>query len=181
MNRLGKISAPRRLCILAVMLFGTGLLYPNSGLGDQSGLSLSIYRIEQGAEYYMGEDIGLIGVIKNETEWPINTNRGIRELEIEQFLIATDPFGIKHVAVQEGDAPEDMQPTASWGEWETVPADVLESGYIRSVKIKDLGTLFPTMREIPGEWKIQAVVTISRFLYTVTTAEGVSGVLERNT
>ena len=32
------------------------------------------------------------------------------------------------------------------------------------------------MKEIPGEWKIQAIVTGSRFLYTVTTAEGVSGV-----
>ncbi len=178
MNRFTKISVPRCICMLAVILFGAVLLSPDPGWGHFSGLSLNIYRVDQNPEYFLDEDIGLIGVIKNETEWPINTNRGIREIEIEQFLIATDPFGVKHVAVQEGDAPEDMQPTPSWGEWETVPADVLESGYTRSVKIKDLRTLFPTMQEIPGEWKIQAVVTISRFLYTVKTAEGLSGVLD---
>jgi len=176
MNRFKNISALRCLVFLSVLFFGAGLLFPDIGRAHPSGLSLSIYRIEQGSEYFMGQDIGLIGVIENEIEWSVNTNRGIRELEIEQFLIATDPFGVKHVAVQEGDAPEDMQPTPSWGEWETVPADVLESGYIRSVKIKDIRSLFPTMKEIPGEWKIQAIVTGSRFLYTVTTAEGVSGV-----
>ena len=178
MNRFTKISVPRYLCLLAIILFGAGLLSPDSGWGHFSGLSLNIYRVDQNSEYFMDEEIGLIGIIKNETQWPINTNRGMREIEIEQFLIATDPFGVKHVAVQEGDAPEDMQPTPSWGELETVPADVLESGYTRSVKIKDLRTLFPTMQEIPGEWKLQAVVTISRFLYTVKTAEGLSGVLD---
>jgi hypothetical protein len=178
MNRFTKINVPKCFCMLTVILFGAGLLFPNPGWGHFSDLSLNIYRIEQGSEYYMDQDIGCISVIKNEKEWPVNTNRGIREIEIEQFLIATDPFGVKHVAVQEGDAPEDMQPTPTWGKWETVPADVLEPGYIRSVKIADLREFFPTMKEIPGEWKVQAVITISRFPYTVTTAEGVSGVLD---
>jgi len=178
MNRFTKIRLAKCLSILAVIFFWIGLVLPASGWGSSSGLSLNIYRIDPDSEYFTYEEIGLIGVIKNEVDWSINTNRGMRELEMERFLIATDPFGVKHVAVQEGEAPEDMRPTPSWREYETVPADVLEPDFIRSVKITDLRTLFPTMLQIPGEWKVQAVVTISLFPYTVQTAEGVSGVLD---
>jgi len=178
MKRFNKIRVSGCLSFFMAFFVLSGLLFPDPGWGHFSGLSLNLYRTESDSEYFMDEPIGLIGVIKNEIEWPVNTNRGIREIEIEQYLIATDPFGVNHVAVQEGDAPEDMQPTASWGKIETVPADVIEPGFIRSVEITDIRSLFPTMKEIPGEWKIQAVVTLSRFPYTVKTAEGLSGVMD---
>jgi hypothetical protein len=171
----------KALGIFAIILC-VFLLFSGSGLAQNlSGMNLKLYLMDDrpNPEYKITEMIGLIGVIKNETAWPLNTNVGITEIELEQHLIATDPYGVKHVSAQDFKAAEDMPPSSTWGELGTVPAEVIPPGYERSVQINDLKTLFSSMNTIPGEWKLKTVITLSRFLYTITTKDGIQGVDDR--
>ena len=182
MSRFQFKNAVRDLGIVFVALAGIFFLFPGSLMAqDPSGMSLKLLLLENRINYSMSDEagIGMIGVIKNETGWSINTNVGIQEIELENYLIATDPCGEKHIAVRDIKAPADMPPSSTWGDLETVPAEVIQPGYERSVQIDDLRNLFPAMKKIPGEWKIQASITISRFLYTVNDQDGVRGVDDR--
>lgn len=187
MSRIKHIKTVRRLVVLIAILTSSLLLIPGSGWAQHpSGMSLNLYlynEIPKDDPVYNIQDatdkIGLICVIKNDLAWPINTNVGIKEIKLEQHLIATDPCGDKHIAVEEIQAPEDMLPSSSWGNLDTVPAEVIQPGYERSVRIEDLRNLFPAMNKIPGEWIIQTSIPISRFLYTINDQDGIRGVDDR--
>ncbi|MCP4622484.1 MAG: PKD domain-containing protein [bacterium] len=63
-----------------------------------------------------------------------------------------------------------MPPTSKWGQWETVPAEVLPSGWQRSVDIDDLRALFPVMERLSGWYTIEAELPYSRYGWTVSEA-----------
>ncbi len=177
MNRHIDNKTVRSLGLAIFFLMLAGILLPGNGWSNQSGLELELYPTQESPKYYMNQAIGLIGVIKNNTQWPINTNKDFKQIELERFIIATDPLGVKHTANQELLA-SDMPPPSKWGEWETVYAEVLDTGWERSVAIDDLKILFPIMTTLPGEYQLQIVVPFSRFPYTVMTETGLMGVLD---
>ncbi len=163
------------LAILFLMLAGT--LIPGNGWANQSGLNLELYPTQESPKYFTVQPVGLIGVIKNDTQWPINTNKDFKQIELERYIIVTDPRGVKHTANQEVLA-SDMPPPSKWGKWESVYAEVLDTGWQRSVVINDLRVLFPIMTTLPGEYQLQIVVPFSRFPYTVMTGTGLMGILD---
>lgn len=133
-------------------------------------------------KYSLGIDaIPLFMVVRNEAQWPVNTELGFSQLEADQFLIVTDPIGNRHLPViREVLAPDDMPPLMTFNNWEIAPAEAVPTGWKRSVQIEDLRVLFPAMKELGGWYTIEAELPETCFGWTVRTAQGLMGVLDNN-
>jgi hypothetical protein len=142
------------------------LLWADPGWGD-SGLSLKLYTKQEVHKFPADLPIPIIGVIKNETEWPLNLDLGFGQMEIERYLIARDPQGVKHTPPFQETQASEMPPLSKWGQYETAPAEVLPPDWRRSVTIDDLMELFPVMKRLCGWYTIQAELPITRYGWTV--------------
>ncbi len=121
---------------------GMSLLWSDAGWGD-SGLSLNLYTLEESHKFSASQPIPIIGVVKNEKKWPLNMDSGFSQLEIERYLIARDPQGVRHTPPFQEIQASDMPPPSRWGQWETVPAEVLPPGWQRSVTVPTSGSFSP--------------------------------------
>ena len=78
------------LCIIA---------WPATGFSaDDSGMSLEVLadQAHPDLKYVLGEPIKIIMVMKNRSDWPINTERAFKEVQLENALMITDPGGTRH-------------------------------------------------------------------------------------
>jgi PKD repeat protein len=123
--------------------------------------------LQESHKFSVDDPIPIIGVIKNETQWPLNLDLGFGQMEIERYLIARDPQGVKHTPPFQETQASEMPPPSQWGEYETVPAEVLPAGWQRSVTIDDLRELFPVMERLCGWYTIQAELPVTRYGWTV--------------
>lgn len=167
------------LWFIAVLFLGLSVLLAAPTWGA-SGLSLNLYTLQEGHKFPADQPIPIIGVMKNETKWPLNVDLGFGQSEIERYLIARGPQGKRHTPpFQETQAP-DMPPPSRWGQWETVPAEVLPTGWQRSVMVADLRELFPVMKRLSGWYTIEAELPVSRYGWTVREggSERLLGVLD---
>jgi hypothetical protein len=167
---------------IGVVFLGLTVFWAIPGWGA-SGLSLNLYTLQESHKFPADQPIPIIGVMKNETKWPLNVDLGFGQSEIERYLIARDPQGKRHTPpFQETQAP-DMPPPSRWGQWETVSAEVLPTGWQRSVAIADLRELFPVMRRLSGWYTIEAELPVSRYGWTVKEAgsQRLLGVLDNKT
>lgn len=167
-----------RLLSIAVLYLGLGLLGNGHGWCD-SGLSLNLYTLEESHKFSANLQIPIIGVLKNEKRWPLNMDFGFSQMEIERYLIARDPQGIRHTPPFREIQASDMPPPSRWGQYETVPAEVLDTDWERSVTIDDLRELFPIMKKLSGWYTIEAELPYSRYGWTVKDESGsLLGVLD---
>jgi len=83
-----------------------------------SGMLLNVYVDEANhpeLRYSLGVDpIAVTMVIKNSTQWPINTDRGFSQVDLFKALILTDPDGKKHAYTKEAGKVFDVLPSISW-------------------------------------------------------------------
>jgi hypothetical protein len=154
------------LWIIAITFLGLSLVWADPGWGA-SGLSLNLYTRQDSHKFSASQSIPIIGVIKNETKWPLNMDLGFSQMEIERYLIARDPQGVRHTPLFQEIQASDMPPPSKWGKYETVPAEVLPPGWERSVTIDDLSELFPVMERLAGWYTIEAELPLSRYGWTV--------------
>ena len=163
---------------ITVICLGMSLLWTGPGWCD-SGLSLNLYTLQESHKFSANEAITIIGVIKNEKKWPLNMDFGFSQMEIERYLIARDPQGVRHTPPFREIQASDMPPPSRWGDYETVPAEVLEPGWERSVTVDDLRELFPVMKRLSGWYTIEAELPYSRYGWTVKDESGsLLGVLD---
>ena len=146
------------LCIIA---------WPASGFSD-SGMSLEVLadQAHPDLQYVLGEPIKVIMVMKNATDWSINTERIIKEVQLENALVITDPGGTRH-SITKDTQTFDMPPPFFWNDLPATPAESLDQGWVRSVTIDDLGALLPMMHQIPGWYTIEAYQPFIRFAWTI--------------
>jgi hypothetical protein len=154
------------LWIIAITFLGLSLVWADPGWGA-SGLSLNLYTLQESHKFSASQPIPIIGVIKNETKWPLNMDLGFSQMEIERYLIARDPQGVRHTPPFQEIQASDMPPPSKWGKYDTVPAEVLPPGWQRSVDIDDLRELFPVMERLSGWYTIEAELPLSRYGWTV--------------
>ena len=158
--------------LITVIWLVMGLLHTGNVWGAvSSGLSLNIYADEQNhpqLQFQLGDDpIELIMVIKNDTQWPINTKRGFSQVNLQRSLILTDPNGMKHAVTTENNKAYDVLPAISFNQVPTAKAEVLPEDWVRSIIIDDLRTQFPMMNTTPGWYVIEAQQPFVRFAWTV--------------
>jgi hypothetical protein len=175
------------LWFITILLFWASLLSPKlAAAGGPSGLSLNLY-VKKDAfgnpvlRYTLGDEqdkIPLIIVIKNESKWPINTDLGFSQVECDQYLTLTDSKGKKFTALIEEKLAPEMPPPLFWKQWETVPAEVLEVGWERTVLIDDLRKIFPTLEKRAGWITVQSEIPFSRYGWTIKTGQGLMGVMD---
>ena len=161
-------------CIRLVMILWlfVGLLHVGNVWGEvSSGLSLNVYADEQNhpqLQFQLGVDqIELIMVIKNETEWTINTKKGFSQVDLHKALLLTDPSGMKHAFTRENDRVFDVLPAISFNQVPAAKAEILPAAWVRSIKIDDLRSLFPMMNATPGWYVIEAQQPFVRLAWTV--------------
>ena len=148
------------LCIIA---------WPAIGFSAaDSGMSLEIFadQAHPDPQYVMGAPVKIIMVIKNVSDWPINTERVFREVQLENALMITDPGGTRY-SITKDTQTFDMPPPFFWNDMAATPADSLPQGWVRSVTIDDLGVLLPMMHQIPGWYTIEAYQPFIRFAWTI--------------
>ena len=71
-------------------------------------LKISTPDKEQDPTFILGSAVKVAMIIKNDTNFPVSTERGFSKLEPQRFLVLIDPQGAYHVvggAVTSGDAP----------------------------------------------------------------------------
>jgi hypothetical protein len=136
-----------------------------------SGVRLDLYVDEQShpdLRFALGVDaIRVSVVIKNDTPWPLNTDRGFSQVDLFKALILTDPNGKKHTYSKEAGKVFDVLPSISWNQTPTSKAEVLPAGWVRSVLIEDLRSLFAIINTTPGWYVIEAQQPFVRFAWTV--------------
>lgn len=136
-----------------------------------SGMSLNVYVDEAGhpdLRYILGVDpIKVTVVIKNTTQWPINTDRGFSQVDLFKALILTDPDGKKHAYSEQSEKVFDVLPSISFNQTPTSRAEILPAGWVRSTLIEDLRRLFPMMNTTPGWYSIEAQQPFVRFAWTI--------------
>ena len=82
-------------------------------------------------QYKLGDDpIKITLVIKNESHWSINTEKGFSQVDLHNFLILTGPNGTKHTLNKDDAQVLDVLPAISLNqvpvtEAEILPADVV--------------------------------------------------------
>ena len=113
------------VCSALMILFWAG-----SSWGEiTSGMNLTLYADEQNHPeliYQLGVDpVALTMVIKNETPWSVNTNRGFSEVDLHRALIITDPNGIEHAITDEGEETFDVLPSISLNQIPMTEAETL--------------------------------------------------------
>jgi hypothetical protein len=153
------------LCCLGINFF-----HSTSTFGElTAGVTLTLYADTENhpdLQYRLGIDpVKLIMVIKNTTQWPINTERGFSQIELQKSLVLTDPNGVKHALSAEGTQTFDPLPALSIDNRPTAKAESLPGGWVRSVTIEDAGNLFPMLKVTPGWYEIVAYQFFVRFIW----------------
>ncbi len=179
MKRLQKQPGKRHLPLLALCLMGASLLLcpPVWGI-DTPGLSLAMYGDPTNPEHKFsrGEKVPLTMVIRNDTGFPLSTERGFAKYEPQRFLVLLDPAGTQHVVggnVMSGDAP----PPFFLGTKTTIPAETLPADWVKSVVIEDLTELFPVMKDAVGWYTLEAHIPFTRMVWIIRDAQiGLLGV-----
>ena len=149
MKRLFRDYGIRRLIVI-ICLICTAFMYYGPAWGiDSPGLKLRIYGDETypDLKFTLGQPVKVTMVIKNDTNFDINTERGFSKLEPHRHLVLFDPDGAQHVLganVMSGDAP----PPFFLGSRATIPAEKLPRGWVKSEIILDLTELFPVMKDM---------------------------------
>jgi hypothetical protein len=161
-------NGKRWIRIFAILIFCTALLGPSHTLGaNGSGLSLTLY-INQAAhpnfQYVLGTPVKLVMVMKNASGWSVNTERGFSQVELPRSLVVTDPGGTRY---SYGEATQALTPPPPvfWKGLATAPADILPTGWVRSVTIPDLADVFPMTT--PGWYTIEAHQPFIRFPWVI--------------
>jgi hypothetical protein len=160
--------------ILLVNLIGTAFLFSGHARAiDSPGVTLTISVLRDGQEvtdpedltFPIGTQVGLRMVLRNNTKFPINTERGFSKLEPHRFLVLIDPAKKHHYVggkVSSGDAP----PPFFLGDTTTIPAESLPAGWVKKVTISDLAKLFPVMEETLGWYTLEAHMPFVRLVWT---------------
>jgi hypothetical protein len=160
----------RCVCLLALTCLWAGFVWPGHARGeDTSGMSLNVYTdpSHQGTDYALGDDpVKLVMVIKNISEWPVNTDRGFSQIELQRSLVVTDPGGTRYSLSQETLALTPAHPLYLY-DFATSPAETLPEGWVRSVTIADLTELFTMMGKTPGWYTIEAHQPFVRYAWII--------------
>jgi hypothetical protein len=148
---------------------GISFFLATGALGElTSGVTLTLHAdTENHPELYyqLGDPVKLIMVIKNESQWPINTERGFSQTELHKALVLTDPNGVTHALSAAGTQVFDPLPALSIDNRPTAKAESLPGGWVRSITIDDLRTFFPMMNSTPGWYEIVAHQFFVRFTW----------------
>lgn len=160
----------RYILLGMICLLGVNFFCSTSGFSEiTSGVTLTLYADTENhpdLQYRLGIDpVKLIVVIKNTTQWPINTERGFSQIELQKSLVLTDPNGVKHALSAEGTQTFDPLPALSIDNRPTAKAESLPGGWVRSVTIEDAGNLFPMLKVTPGWYEIVAYQFFVRFIW----------------
>jgi len=160
---------------LVISMLGPG---PAQGV-DSSGLNLNIHTDPAGqTEYALGLPVKLVMIIRNVSSWPINTERGFFQVELQRSLVITDPGEEKHALSQETIAITPLPPLY-YGDQAVSPAEILPADWERIVVVDDLTELFPMMKTAPGWYTIEAQQPFIRFFWTVQDEQlGLLGVVD---
>jgi hypothetical protein len=154
---------------MALLLLPCIIAWPATGFGaDDSGMSLEVFadQAHPDLKYVLGEPIKIIMVMKNRSEWSINTERAFKDVQLENALMITDPGGTRH-SISKDSQTFDMPPPFFWNDMAATPAQSLPQGWVRSVTIEDLGVLLPMMHRTPGWYTIEAYQPFIRFAWTI--------------
>ena len=130
------------------------------------GISLELFTDQATTDYQLGDPVKVMLVIKNDTGFDLNTTRGFSQTELHKGLTLTTPSGEQRRFTDE-DLIFDMPPPYFIDNLVGVPAEILPSGWVRTVTIEDLRELFPVMRETPGWYTIDAEQEFVRYLWTI--------------
>jgi len=156
------------LLVLVITLVWSACLLPAPAWGVEPGVSLVISTgdSDQDPTYVLGSAVSLEMIIKNDTDFPVNTERGFSKLEPHRFLVLIDPQGTHHVVggiVTSGDAP----PPFFLGEKTAVPAESLPAKWNKKVTIEDLSKLFPVIKENIGWYKLETHMPFMQLVLTL--------------
>ena len=153
------------ICLLGLM----GLFWVPAPLwaDGPAGLSVNLYLDQDDAEgrFALGLPIKMIMVVKNETGWPIITERKFsqKQLYLTLILIYTDPFDKVKVYTLAGEELHQMLSAFFIAGSPMVRSETLPQGWVKSITIEDLGALFPKLKTVPGSYKIKAELPFLRF------------------
>ena len=180
MKRLFRDYGTRRLLVIICIACTAFMFYgPVWGI-DSPGLSLRIYGDENypDLKFPLGQPVKVIMVIKNDTNFDINAERGFSKLEPHRHLVLFAPDGTQHVLganVMSGDAP----PPFFLGNRATVPAEKLPGGWVKSETIVDLTELFPVMKDTVGLYTLETHMPFMQLVFTINNEQlGLLGVLD---
>jgi hypothetical protein len=153
------------ICLLVGLM---GLLYlgPAWGAGP-AGLSLNLYLKPDGADRQipLGTEIKMLMVVKNETDWPLITEREFSEKKFYMtlILIYTDPFDKVKVYTLAGEELHAMLSAFFVGGNPMVRSEILPQGWVKSITIEDLRQLFPILKSTPGSYVVKAELPFLKF------------------
>jgi len=156
------------LLVLVITLVWSALLFsaPAWGIGPGVSLKISTPDKEQDPTFILGSPVKLAMIIKNDTNFPVSTERGFTKLEPQRFLVLIDPQGAYHVVggtVTSGDAP----PPFFLGDKTAVPAESIPALWNKKVTIEDLSKLFPVIKKSIGWYKLEAHMPFVRLVWTI--------------
>ena len=169
MKRLNHLLTAIKIKPVICLLVGLmGLLYlgPAWGAGP-AGLSLNLYLKPDGADRQipLGTEIEMLMVVKNETDWPLITEREFSEKKFYMtlILIYTDPFDKVKVYTLAGEELHAMLSAFFVGGNPMVRSEILPQGWVKSITIADLRQLFPILKSTPGSYVVKAELPFLRF------------------
>ena len=158
-------------------IFGITLIWAAVVLGGAAwatdpGITLEITILKDGQAvtdpqdltFSTGTQVGVKMVLKNNTQFPINTERGFSKLESHRFLTLIDPAQVHHSVggqVSSGDAP----PPFFLGDKTTIPAETLPAGWTKTVTINNVANLFPVMQNTLGWYTLEAQMPFVRLIW----------------
>jgi hypothetical protein len=153
------------ICLLGLM----GLLYPGPvWAAGPAGLSLNLYLLDQDnaeRQFPLGFPIEMVMVVKNETQWPIITERNFSEKKFYMtlILIYTDPFDKVKVFTLSGEDLHAMMSAFFVAGNPMVRSEILPEEWVKSIRIEDLSELFPILKTVPGSYVVKAELPFSRY------------------
>jgi hypothetical protein len=162
---LTAIKIKPAICLLGLMSF---FWVPAPLWADgPAGLSVNLYLDQDNAErrFALGLPIELVMVVKNETQWPIITERDFsqKQFYLTLILIYTDPFDKVKVYTLAGEELHKMLSAFFIAGTPMVRSETIPQGWVKSITIDDLGALFPKLKTVPGSYKIKAELPFLRF------------------
>lgn len=169
MKRLNHLLTAIRIKPVICLLVGLmGLLYQGPAWGaGPAGLSLNLYLKPDGADRQipLGTPIEMLMVVKNETDWPLITEREFSEKKFYMtlILIYTDPFDKVKVYTLAGEELHAMLSAFFVGGNPMVRSEILPQGWVKSITIADLRQLFPILMNTPGSYVVKAELPFLRF------------------
>jgi len=180
MNAVFHNRGKQGLVVLVITLVWSALLFSSPAWGIEPGVSLKISTPdkEQDPTFILGSPVKLVMIIKNDTNFPVNTERGFSKLEPQRFLVLIDPQGTYHVVggtVTSGDAP----PPFFLGDKTAVPAESIPAMWNKKVTIEDLSKLFPVINKSIGWYKLEAHMPFVRLVWTLQNTQlGLLGIAD---